>query len=298
MSYAAIYLKKQEHSLEKWDRFLNEDLRNSFVPLSFSEDFPSPVEDLGLKSWTPADKRQFYYLFAQFNCEALVIFEQCFMYSSRVLRKQLSNSDEKQALMHFAREEFFHTRAFRRYLAAEAIYNFPQKSLLIHRSHRLKNVFAWILRHEPMAIIIPGAKSETYSLFFTKLLEKFFGKQGNSLTHLNSLHSEDEVFHIQFDYNFADSTVEKRGFLGKLKFVFFTFLMILVIQFIVILGFFQALKMLRPQDSTWTRLCTMKAVFKWVLWSFQPYIQTRRNLQATYRQRKPLMYKLFRLGSL
>lgn len=266
--------------------------------MEFSELIPNPLCSFPEAQWSEQEMRHFFYLFSQFNCEALILFEQCFMYASKRLAVSLHDTVERRALLHFAKEEFAHTQAFRRYLRKESVLGFPQKSLLVHRQHRLKNIFTWILRQEPLAIMIPGAKSETYSLFYTKLFEKQFGKDGNTFTRLHTLHSEDEVHHVQFDYNFADSILAKRSLFGQLKFIFYTFLMMLFIQFIVISGFGHALKELRPHSSLWFRIKSMRRIFNWVLWSFNPYIQTRRSLKATYSQRKHFMYKFFLLGSL
>lgn len=298
MDYAASYLEKQNKFLGKWTQFFQADLCESFKPLEYTDKIPSPLEAMPEAHWNEEEKRHFFYLFAQFNCEALILFEQCLMYASRKLGTSLPNALEKEAILHFAREEFIHTKAFRHYLRREQVYQFPQRSLVVHRCHRLKNLFAWLLKQDPMAIVIPGAKSETYSLFYSKLFERQFGRDGNTFTKLNVLHSEDEVAHVQFDYQFADSVIAKRSLPQQFKFILFTFLTILVIQFIVILGFSQALKELRPHSSFWFRLKTMRRIFRWVLWNFPPYMQTRRSLQATYSQRKHFMYRFFRLGSL
>ncbi len=298
MDYATSYLKKQENSFAKWTEFLQKDLQQDFRPLEYSDEIPSPLEDFPQDNWSEKEKTRFYYLFAQFNCEALIIFEQCFMYATRKLVRTLPNPLERTALRHFAREEFIHTKAFRAYLRKEIVFHFPQKALVIHGSPLLKNIFAWILRQEPLAIIIPGAKSETYSLFYSKLFEKLFGQEGNTFTHLNALHSEDEVSHVQFDYNFVDSVLQRRSLFEQIRFVFYTFLLIFFIQFIILSGFSRVVKQLRPRSSVWFRVRLMGRIFKWILWSFNPYLQTRRSLRATYSQRPHFMYKFFLLGSL
>ena len=167
MDYAVSYLQKQKNYLNKWKQFFETDLGLDFKTLQYDRDFPSPVNELS--EFSDSEKRHFYCCFSQFNCEALIVFEQCFMFASRILMRTLSENDEKRALHHFHKEEFIHTKAFRSYLRTEKTYLFPEKSLVVHRYHLLKNIFAWILKREPLAIIIPGAKSETYSLFYSKL---------------------------------------------------------------------------------------------------------------------------------
>ncbi|WP_413289279.1 hypothetical protein [Bdellovibrio sp. HCB337] len=298
MDYAASYLKRQEHSLDKWYVFMNENLRQNFQELTYEEGLTPFFGAEDWNDWTPDQRKKLFQRFCQFNAEALMAFEQCFMYASVQPATLIQDETERKAFFHFVREEFLHTKAFRCYLRAEKAFNFPQDSVFIHRCHRLKNNFAWILKREPFAIIIPGAKSEAYSLFYSKLLERVYKTKTNSFTELNTLHSKDEVFHVQFDYNFVDSLVKNWSLWRQWRFIFYSFLMILNIQFIVILGFMNILKEVAPEKGFFKRTYTMMRFFRWTLWHFVPYQQTRTNLQATYKQRKHFMYLLFRLGSL
>lgn len=295
MNYAVSYLSKQNNSDQKWYQFFATDLHQDFEPLKYAPEMSTPAQISNFKS---SEKEHFYFLFAQFNCEALIVFEQCLMLASRILKKSLKNENENKALMHFVREEFLHTKAFKKYLTKESVYNFPQNSLVVHRCHRLKNIFTWILKKEPMAIIIPGLKSETYSLFYSRLLGKHPDIKNSTFSKLNQLHSEDEVAHVQFDYNFVESVYDGRSFLGKLRFFSYTYLMIFFIQFIVLLGFQKIIKDVRPQAGFFGRLYLLAKIFRWVLWNFQPYIQTKRNLKSLFKQRNHRLYRILSPGTL
>lgn len=295
MNYAVSYLSKQNNSDQKWYRFFTEDLQQDFKPLKYVRKMSTPAQ---ISSFTESEKEHFYYLFSQFNCEALIVFEQCLMLASRTLKNSLQNESEKKALLHFVREEFLHTRAFKRYLGTESVYNYPQNSLVVHRCHRLKNIFAWILKKDPMAIIVPGLKSETYSLFYTKLLCRYPEIKESTFSKLNQLHSEDETAHVQFDYDFVESVYDRRSLVGKIKFFAATYLMIFFIQFIVLLGFQRIIKNIRPRITRLGGLFLLIKIFRWVLWNFQPYIQTKRNLKSLFKQRKHRLYKILSPGTL
>jgi hypothetical protein len=298
MDYAANYLNRQRDSLGKWHHFIEENLHQNFQALTYEESLTPFFGSEDWDSWTPEQRQKLFYLFCQFNCETLMTFEQCFMFASSRQMQFIKSDIERDAYRHFVREEFLHTKAFRHYLRAETAFDFPRKSLFVHRCHRLKNIFAWILKKEPLAIIIPGAKSEAYSLFYAKLLERSFKSKQNSFTDLNTLHSKDEVFHVQFDYNFVESVLKDWSLLKQLRFIFYTFFIILNIQFIVVLGLMNMIKDVAPEMGFLKRVHTVARFFRWTLWHFGPYQQTRLNLKATYGQRKHFMYRLFRLGSL
>lgn len=294
MDYAASYLQKQTDSLDKWKSFIA-DLPKQFEPLEYREDFPQPKSLFAQWRWSQNEVELFFTLFSQFNCEALVVFEQSLIYAFRKTKPDFPSKIEALAFRHFVREEFYHTKAFRRYLHLEKKMQFPQSSLVLHSCHRLKNAFAWVLCREPLAIIIPGAKSETYSLFYSKLLDKVFATSPNSFRKLNSLHSLDEVHHVGFDYLYIDSIFSKTSLGSKVRFVFYTLINIFLIQFIVLLGMNNLLKKVRPTDSTLQRFKNMFMIFKWTLWNFPPYQQTRRSLRSTYSQKKMWIYKVFKL---
>ena len=298
MDYAAAYLKKQNNSAKKWYDFFREHLKNEFKTLEYVPTTFTPFTALPNLAWSESELQRLYYYFAQINSECLIIFEQCFMLSSRKMNHVDLVPHKKEAITLFAREEFLHTQAFRRYMKRESFYHWPQESLIVHSCHRLKNTLAWILKKEPYAIVIPGAKAETYTLFYSKYLQTIFGANENTYTYLNAIHSIDEITHVQFDYPFVEEEAQRRGFLGQMKLVFYTLLVIACVQFIFILGFNNVLKKIRPGLSFFQKLAIIRNAFQLMLRNFEPYIQTRRSLRATYSQRPHFMYKFFRIAAL
>lgn len=292
MDYAQSYLSKQNNSLAKWHHFFEHHLGEGFSALPFAD-----LNFAHLKHWTPDQHKAFFYYFAQFNCEALILFEQCLMMTGRLYSKDMPVPTEKQSLEYFAKEEFYHTRAFRRYLAKESVYGFPQESILVHREHRLKTYFAWVLKREPLAIIIPGAKSETYSLYFSKYLGQIFKSSENTFAVLNRMHAEDEASHIQYDYALINSMTDTMSWWRKFRFVLYTFLMILGVQFIVLFGFWTILKKVEPDTGVLRKARALFVVFRWILWDFPPYSQTRKTLKLAYRKQDRFMYRLFAIGA-
>ena len=85
MDYAASYLKRQENSLEKWHLFIENNLHSNFHELTYEETLTPFFGSEDWEAWTPDQRRKLFYLFCQFNCEALMTFEQCFMQYERIL---------------------------------------------------------------------------------------------------------------------------------------------------------------------------------------------------------------------
>lgn len=221
-----------------------------------------------------------------------MVFEQCILFSQRALKKKTDfNNRDEQAFRLFVREEFYHTKAFRHYLQQEPTMNFPKQSLILLSGHRLKNIFAWILRHEPLAIILPGAKSESFSLHFTHFLESQFDEKKMSLLDLHKYHSIDEAYHVNLDFHLINETLKSRGLMGRIHFIFFNLLMMFFIQFIVIIGYFNIAKSMSHVkslglDGLWGRSMFVLRFFVWTLWHFPPYKKTKRNLKKVYSQQE------------
>lgn len=288
MSHASRYLKIQTDSIDKWRQFNAQLEQGSFFKsdsLALAE-FTKEMAASKFLNLNPEQQKKLAICFLKFGCEALMVFEQCFMYAHRVIRKKNWDPEQKKAFDLFVKEEFYHTKAFRKYLISEALFDFPKQSTILRKSRWLKNTFAWILKREPFAIILPGAKSEVFSLYMTQYMEKFFPAKNFTYSELHRIHSLDEAYHVAIDYELVQKYFENKTFLRKAKFIFFNYVLIFFIQFIVICGFNNAAEQIFHRPSKLFKARFIFQLFRWTLWNFQPYSKTKVHLKNVYKNQK------------
>lgn len=290
MNYSERYLQSQTDSIAKWPDFLNKHSKSTFKGIECPDSFLKQFMAMG---FTRPESERIFIGMMQFFCEALVIFEEGLMFSQRLLKSSPSWVELSQKTYHlFCKEEFYHSKAFRHYLNLDQGMTYPSQSLVLRKARWLKNAMAWTIRKEPLSIILPGLKSETFSLYLHNYLKELFASQDNTLMELHRLHYQDEAFHVSVIHELVQTYFLQKGFFRKLKFVFFNFIMIFLVQFIVIISYKNLSRQVFPKGGAMKRFIFIAKMFSWTLWQFPPYQQTKKNLKRYYKSKKDFYFRL------
>ena len=285
------YQVKHKDSLLKWRQLLlgwNSEMNG--LPYEESSQILITPEDN--KTLTAVEQQRLFYNYHQMHGELLVFFEQCLMASAYFLRDHLSPV-LKSDLAHFSQEEFYHTRCFRKYMTADKNFLYPKIKFLLQPHNLNRKLYIKILKLEPWAILIPGAKSEIYFLQYFK----FSLKESNSFYRkINQIHSADEVHHIPFDFQLLNSMLESRSILGHFKFWAMTTALILLNQFLVLSSFWKMVRITLPERSQWSQIVIFCKL------SYQQlrgpmYAQTRKALKVVYLQQSKKVFWFLRYST-
>ncbi len=241
---------------------------------------------------TESQKGAFYRAFIQFNAEALILLELVLYEGVRSLIAKTNNVALIEASRKIMAEEKDHTKAFVRFLKKDCP-GFAQRSYLLRNNRIFKNSFLWLARKNPVALALPAAKVEAYTVFYGKALKEAFAHQANSWSQLNVLHLLDESLHIGYEFDMYEIELSKvHGFCRALALIC-TFICIFYLQVCFLIG---CSRMVRQILGSKSFLKTSRWTLRlggWILQEFGPYQQTRNFLKTQFQARAPLYGGLF-----
>ncbi len=209
------YLAINQDSKERWNHFFEEQSANRFGSLPLHLEL-IPLHDQKIFSkFSDVEKNSLFWGFIQINAEALVLLEQLLVAGMRHGGK-FKNLSTKSASEKFAGEELLHSRVFRRFLRTGQHFFWPQGSLILHGFSIRKKIMLYLAKHHTAAILLPGAKSETYSLCYSKFLKKVYCDASKlDWVEINRLHALDEASHVPFDYELFHEEMRSMSFYEK-----------------------------------------------------------------------------------
>jgi predicted metal-dependent hydrolase len=194
-------------------------------------------------------------------------------------------------------EEYLHLRGFRKFLRSVPEIEWPRHSYILKNGRFFRRILLALVRWQPLAILLPAAKLEIFSLCLSQALLKNRVPQKSKLAvgwaRLNRLHSIDEAHHIPFDFDLLLEQHKGLNFWRRAQLHTATLLFILVFQFVLISGFIQIFKRSLPElkgPKLW--IWGPRGVV-WGVTQFGPSIQTRRRLRLHFESKKLPYGKLF-----
>ncbi len=227
------------------------------------------------------EKKALYFGFIQFTAEFFILLESLLL----VAMKSLGPHDKGR---HLAREELLHSQAFRRFLRQEKQLSFDSGSLMLKRGRWLRNAVLALVRRVPLAMTLPGAKIEAYSVFYGRYLKAHYGSiDANTWMKLNWLHLLDEVHHVPFEFEIHNDVFGKLSFVRKVESIvgialFYGFLQWILISSSLILGWHSL-----DRASLGRRILLSLATLRWVSRSFLPTRQMREAMKDHFRKHRP-----------
>lgn len=242
---------------------------------------------------TEQEKQIFFQAFMQFNAEAIILLELTLFVGIRAIFNKQKTSEIVEASRKMLIEEKDHTKAYIRFLR-QYCPEYPQKSYLLRRNHFIKNSMAFFAKYFPLTLTIPGAKFEAYSVFYSQELTQHFA-QDNYWRKLNHLHLLDETHHVGYEFDIYQIEMDLLSTFGKIFSLFATYLFILVMQFVFLIGSYRMVHFSKADLSPFEKIKWTLALGKWILREFPAYQKTRTYIQKQFENRQPIWGKYFKI---
>ena len=239
-------------------------------------------------------KRELFKGYLIMNAEAFLWLEQLLLLSfRRYLRASLEPSTQIE-LKKLLREEFYHTKAFRDFLRTEKELEWKNNSYMIFNRKHFRNTLAWLFKKFPLALSLPGAKLESYSIYYAQELKEIYGSwEANSLTALHKFHVEDELTHVPFQFDFYNEIFYK-GIGGTRAGIFFaTSFFFLIMQYAQMSSGHLMMRRAFPDKSGFYRFGKVLQFWLWVVFHTAPYKKSRRRTSELFRTKKPVLRRAF-----
>ncbi|MEN9724307.1 MAG: hypothetical protein RJB38_2293 [Pseudomonadota bacterium] len=265
---------------ERWREFQSEPFRplqedcipDALIPLYGTSRFTLLSEQ---------EKKALYFGFIQFTAEFFILLESLLL----VAMKSVGPHEKGRRL---AREELLHSQAFRRFLRQEKRLSFNSGSLMLRRGRWLRKAALVLVRRVPLAMTLPGAKIEAYSVFYGRYLKTHYGSiDANTWMKLNWLHLLDEVHHVPFEFEIHNEVFDELPTVRKVESIlgiaiFYAFLQWILISSSLMLGW-------RSLDHAplGRKVLLSLATLRWISRSFLPTRQMREAMKAHFRTLRP-----------
>jgi hypothetical protein len=229
---------------------------------------------------TETEKRGLYLGFIQFKAEFFILLEGLILFAMRSLR-----ADPKSRRL--SQEEILHSQAFRWFLRKEKALPFTHGALMLRRGRPILSAVIALVRAVPLAMSLPGAKVEAYSVAYSQFLRSQHGAEdASSWVKLNWLHLLDEVHHVPFEFEIHEAVFQSLGPWGKARTIlgislFFGFLQWILISSCLLLGW-------RSLGGGPARRALLAlATVYWAARSFPPTRRMREMMRAHAKSRRP-----------
>lgn len=242
-------------------------------------------------SLTELEKRKLEQGFRQINAEVIIHLEQGLLVSARRLRSQ--GHPHYQALSEFVADELVHIDAFRDYLDLEFDGEWRSNSLLLFKHDRYRKFAHWLFRWEPLSVFLPGAKSEIYAIQYFIELRKNEQRLNPRWYRLIQLHAQDEVSHIQTDFEFLNGELARMSVARKLKLHVATVLSVALTQWSLLLTAYRLIDRVFFQRSRLEKLRLTIAFAGWVLWTHAAFPNTRKVFSRHIHREEKRYFKHF-----
>lgn len=286
------FIENNQDSHQRWVEF-----RQSQYPSVYAEPMVAEMTPFsGMDEFAQLSQKtklDLYHAFMQFNGEALVLLELILCEGMKSVVRDAAHPTLAAAAKKLIVEEVDHTKAFLRFLKNDCP-QFPQKSYVLRDNKLFKNSFLWIARNHPLALALPGAKIETYVIFYGKALLKAFQKRPNDWSKLNELHLLDEVHHIGYEFDLYAEEMASLSWVKKVTALFWTLVVVLYFQICFLIGCFRIVSYEMPNLNLRQKLAWTMRLGKWTLRHFEPYRLTRGYLKNQFEGRQVYAGRFFK----
>ncbi|WP_142697182.1 hypothetical protein [Bdellovibrio sp. NC01] len=285
------FIISNNDSAYRWRQFKNQSLPSVFA--SARVDSLTPFSNTPFYSaLSEEQKNAFYKAFIQFNAEALILLELVLYEGVRSLITQRQDATLIEASRKLMQEEKDHSKAFIRFLQNDCP-GFASTSYLLRHNKKFKNSFLWLARTYPVALALPAAKVEAYTVFYGKALQNAFSDNVNSWSQLNVLHLMDESLHIGYEFDMYELELSQLKGLKKVLALASTLACIFYLQICFLIGCSRMVKAVLHTTSFMETTRWTLRLGGWILREFAPYRQTRSFIKNQFQSRKPSFGNLF-----
>jgi hypothetical protein len=279
------FLDNQDSWREKWQHF--EDTPINFSDTHFKEEL-TPFYGLPeFNSFTLEEKKRLFYAYIKLVAEAQIFLEQTLMYGFYYFRNRRHRHEEnvQSSIEKLSCEELYHSQAFRTFLSGVPQLDWPNHKIF-PMPRWVRTTLAFVIKRAPLGMTLPGAKIEAFSMSYYRLLRNVYGKdESNSWYLLNYYHHVDESFHVPLEFDLYNSSIYKSG---PIKTLFSTLFFIVFLQYALLLGSWNLIRMAFPQKSITTRLRLVFRFTKWAIRHMPAFEETRLHTKKLFKQKRPL----------
>ncbi len=248
----------------------------------------------GTKFWkdlTEIEKKKLELGFRQINAEVIIHLEQGLLVAARKLRSM--NHPHFKKLNSFIDDEIIHINAFRDYLDLELSGDWRNNSLLLFKKDLYRKVAYWLFNWEPLSVFLPGAKSEIYAIQYFLELRKKEKELNPKWFKLIALHAQDEVSHIQTDFEFLNLELAHMSFSRQIKLHLATLLSVALTQWSLVLTAYRLIDRVFFQKSFFGKLKLTAGFTAWVLWKHSAFPNTRKVFRRLIHKEEKRYFKNF-----
>ncbi|MCE3011648.1 MAG: hypothetical protein LW878_01155 [Proteobacteria bacterium] len=270
-----------------WESYYN----TTFRPTPLVE---SETPFYGTNWWaqlSEIEKKKLELGFRQINAEVIIHLEQGLLVSARRLRS-LGHPHYRE-LKEFVSDELVHIKAFRDYLDLEFEGDWRNQSLLLFKKDRYRKFAHWLFRWEPLSVFLPGAKSEIYAIQYFLELRKKEEQLNSRWFKLIQLHAQDEVSHIQTDFDFLNLELARMSFIQKTKLYIATILSVALTQWSLMLTAFRLIDRVFFHKNKVEKVYLTAVFTGWVLWKHSAFPNTRKVFSRHIQKEEKRYFKHF-----
>ncbi|MBY0517833.1 MAG: diiron oxygenase [Bacteriovoracaceae bacterium] len=264
--------------------------QKSWVNLEFDENqtpfFNTSVWD----SLSDEQKRELAWGFVQLNAEVIIHLEQGLLLSSKVLEKRGLKLD--QGMKEFISDEILHIDEFRKFLSEESKGCWPETSFFLHQKSWSRKFCAWLYRWEPLAVFLPGAKSEIYAVQYHVALSKN-SKIENRWASLVKHHAIDEASHIAKDFELLRDEIQKMTLIQRVRLHVATLMCVLMTQVCLISPAWKLMSRVFYKENTFKKFYLFSKFISWVLWIHPAFPATRKVFSKLIHKESDSYFKHF-----
>lgn len=274
------YLGRTNTFRPKWVEYLKREdlkLRKDLRSEKLTPFYGLPIYN----DMTNKEKEDAFVANIQFFAELQIFLEVLVVYGYYKCRKyETAVSDEIAAGMRLlALEELYHTKAYKHFLNQQ---NFEGEILL--GSHLLRKLAAKFISMNPLVITLVAAKFESFSGPYLKELKDIGTKSSDPWVELNTIHLEDELFHVPLQFDFYNASVKEFGFF---KTVLPLAGLYLVFQMVLIVAMKNILKKTFPTRSILEKMRLYPHLIYWSSRRWESFQKSRKILKNYFLLKRP-----------
>lgn len=283
------FLTSNTDSVTPWQEFLDGpivtselEVQEQLTPLYGTDDYALLSDDA---------RRSLYLGFVRIIGESIAFFESL-LCSAWFLHRQKSDRERDLALKKFSREELYHSKAFRRFLNQRKELKMKpkqKKASMLYGQRSIRRLMFWIVKKCPLAIMIHGAKAETFTLYYSRKVMHHLDASSDWYR-INKLHYLDEIHHVPIGYEVYDAYLEEVGFTGRIVTLGLSLLFTMLIQVMLFRSVLGLTTTIFRQRFRYAWRIT-----HWILFDFSPFVDTRKHLLSHYKKRKFRHYRIMKL---
>ncbi|OUR93687.1 hypothetical protein A9Q84_19685 [Halobacteriovorax marinus] len=237
-------------------------------------------------------KENLFIEYVKFLSEVQIYFEQLVVYAFRSLRERYSlDKTDKDIVNKFIYEEVYHSIAFRNFLSSQKQFDWPRE-YNVPKVKMLRKFICFCIRKNPLAVTLPGAKLEAFTVEYSKLIKNVYkDNHTNAWSLINHYHHIDEAVHVNVEMYIYKKYIGTKSSLGTLL---STFAFVGFLQVILFFGCKNVVKRSFPKMGLLETMKWTLRMGKWAVRDLRPYRQALKVTERNFDKYQPKYKKILK----